>query len=329
MTRNDYRPKDAPPIDPSNPKFSTNRFSDEIGPKRGGLDGFCNYERTYFYVANALVFTYIITIVIAMVRIVEQRMSKSSKFDTDDEEINLKELDAVVPSPLESISPNRVDPLSQQNLAQHSPPAPASEGIITRSNSLRSTFTAATTSTRSGPSGARPTSTSSCGPYRTNTIPRRPVGFGQHSPAAPFQGRVPQPSAGFSPIPLDDDSAEAALVSDGMRPPGLQSQPLPQLQPQPQSQSQPLQSHHYRQQSRDHGAQYQQFPRMPMLLEEDQMSISTERTDADAQHALVSDGMRPSAPMLPPYEPGRNQMPGHGEGDSEGMRLSGYGKGGR
>lgn len=323
MTREDYGPEDTPPIDPSDPELSTNRFSEEIGPKRGGLDGFCNYERTYFYIANALVFTYIITIVIAMVRIVEQRMSKSSKFNTDDEEINLKDLDAVAPSPLESASSITVNPLSQQNLAQHSPPAPASEGIITRSNSLRSTFTTATSSTRSGPSGTRPTSTSSCGPYRSNTIPRRPVGSSHHSPAVPFQGRISQPSSGFTPLPSDEDSAEAALVSDGMRPPGLQSQPQPQPQPQPQ------QSYHYRQQSRDHAAQYHHFPRMPMLLEEDQMSISTERTDADAQHALVSDGMRPSAPMLPPYEPGRNQMPGHGEGDGEGMRLSGYGKGGR
>lgn len=55
---------------------------------------------------------------------------------------------------------------------------------------------------------------------------------------------------------------------------------------------------------------------MPMLSEEDQ----------SADHALVSDGMRPSEPMLPPYHPGNRRMSGHGGEDNE-MRLSGYVKG--
>jgi hypothetical protein len=52
-----------------------------------------------------------------------------------------------------------------------------------------------------------------------------------------------------------------------------------------------------------------------MLSEEDQ----------SADHALVSDGMRPGDHTLPPYHPGNRRMSGHG-GDNE-MRLSGYVKG--
>jgi len=54
---------------------------------------------------------------------------------------------------------------------------------------------------------------------------------------------------------------------------------------------------------------------MPMLLEEE-----------SADSALVSDGMRPSEPMLPPYEPGSSRMTGHGV-ESNDMRLSEYVKG--
>ena len=98
--------------------------------------------------------------------------------------------------------------------------------------------------------------------------------------------------AGFTPIPLDEDSAEAALVADGM-------------------QHQPHRSHR-----RGASASNPQGIPMPMLLEE----------EAAAESALVSDGMRPSEPMLPPYEPGSSRMTGHGT-ESNDMRLSEYVKG--
>ncbi|KAK4229483.1 hypothetical protein QBC38DRAFT_359630 [Podospora fimiseda] len=287
---------------PPQPGYSTVRFSKQNGKELpGGLDNFCGLERSYFFVSNAMVFSYIITIVISMVRVVEQRLLKHypHKFDAGDEEVNLKDLSVTTGVPTSSSSasspsstaPGLTAQLSQQNLQQHSPPAPHSEGIITRSNSLRSTVTTATTSTHSGGR----LSSSTPGPYRSNTIPRRPVGSGSASGS--------RPSASFTPIPLQDEEDAAMVVSDGMR-------------HQPQQQQQQVGVGHHRQGSASQ-SQYQQLPRMPMLLEEDQISVATtERTDGgmDAHHALVSDGMRPSAPMLPPYEP-----PGSG-------RLQGYGK---
>jgi len=98
-------------------------------------------------------------------------------------------------------------------------------------------------------------------------------------------------NSGFTPVPLDEDSAEAALVADGM-------------------QHQPHRSHR-----RGPSASNPQGVTMPMLLEEE-----------SADSALVSDGMRPSEPMLPPYEPGSSRMTGHGV-ESNDMRLSEYVKG--
>lgn len=171
-------------------------------------------------------------------------------------------------------------------------PAPPSEGIITRTASLRSTLTSITSSTMS---------------YRPHIIARRPVAQPAAPPLPQRRLSLTKPSSpsgpSFVPIPLDEDSAEAALVTDGMRP-GSHSDNSAAgyvadgIQHRPQ---------HRRGASASHG--------MPMLLEEDQT----------AESALVSDGMRPE-PTLPPYEPGSSQMPGHG-GESNDMRLSEYVKG--
>jgi hypothetical protein len=169
---------------------------------------------------------------------------------------------------------------------------PASEGILTRNTSLRSNFTAATSVAASHTDAPGRPSIPRRPIGQTPPVPRRPI---PPTSATPFSAA--SPGAGFVPVPLDDDnSAEAALVSDGMR-----HQPPPH-------------QHHQRNSSRDH-QQPAQFSRMPMLSEEDQ--------SADA--ALVSDGMRPGDHTLPPYHPGNRRMSGHG-GDNE-MRLSGYVKG--
>jgi hypothetical protein len=52
----------------------------------------------------------------------------------------------------------------------------------------------------------------------------------------------------------------------------------------------------------------------------------SEDEEQSADSALVSDGMRPTEPTLPPYHPGNRRMSGYAGEDNE-MRLSGYVKG--
>ncbi|KAK4178681.1 hypothetical protein QBC36DRAFT_324127 [Triangularia setosa] len=263
LTRTDYQPADAKPP-PHSYGFSTIRFSNESGGLPGQLDKFCGLERAYFGFANALVFLYIATVVLNIIRIFELKYIKIGS-SGEDEEVNLKAIkDLEQPSPISSTA--------RVNL----PPAPPSEGIISRTASLRSTTTAST---------SRPTYSALPTRAHTSAIPRRPVGASEPMSSPP---RHPGPD-GFNRISLDEDSdsAEAALVSDGI---GHQHRqpPLRNYPPNPPHQ------HHYPHPHAHH--------RMPSLLEEDQMT-----TTSDVDHALVSDGMRPSAPMLPPYEPGNRR----------------------
>ncbi|KAK4654592.1 hypothetical protein QC762_409010 [Podospora pseudocomata] len=245
--------------------FSTNGFTDGNQNMPGELDKFCPLERAYFGFAHALVFFYIATIVLNIVRILELKYIKIGS-SGEEEEVNLKAVkDLEEPSPISSAA--------RVNLA---PPAPPSEGIVSRTASLRSTTTAST---------SRPAYSAVPARAHTAAIPRRPVGAGG---AVPSPHRRPQSDA-FNRVSLDEDSdnAEAALVSDGMRhqhrqPPSRDYVPHP-----PHQQQYPHPHNHHR---------------MPSLLEEDQMT-----TTSDMEHALVSDGMRPSAPMLPPYEPGNRR----------------------
>lgn len=219
-----------------------------------------------------------------MLRIFENRYTKTSRvtelLESLDraEEINLKIMDS--PS-LALNEPPRL------NLPP--PPEAPSEGILTRNPSLRSNFTAVTSSTTSHSGTAPPLPRRPVPP----PIPRRPLASDSPTFIAP-----PNPDLrGFVPVPLDEDLAEAALVTDGM------------------------QHHHHYHPNHHHSAslsrdQPHQFPRMPMLSEED--------LSADA--ALVSDGMRPSEHTLPPYQPGSGRMSGHA-GESNEVRLSEYVKG--
>lgn len=275
-------------------------------------------------------FTYIFTITLTALRIFEQKYTKNTKVNEmlesleRAEDINLKVIDS--PSPVDEAPPMNLTP-------------PPSEGIITRNTSLRSNFTTATSiaaSHHTGPYGPNPT------PRRSipTTIPRRPLPATSptsnysNSPSKTTHNPRPGPSAGFVPVPLDEDedAAEAALVSDGMQHHPHRSHQT-QFQPQNHPPYQPHRPHNH---SHGHGHSHSHsHSRMtlPMLSEEDQLhSHSNSPTtdadhDADADAALVSDGMRPSEPMLPPYHPGNRRMSGHGGEEDNEMRLSGYVKG--
>ncbi|AEO64286.1 uncharacterized protein THITE_2110271 [Thermothielavioides terrestris NRRL 8126] len=299
MTRSNYLPGDRPNF-PSY-GYTTIRFSDESPGQRGELDYLCGLDRSYYVIANTLIFTYIFTITVTVLRALEKRYTKTTRVNEllesleRAEEISLKVME----------SPSRaLDEPPRPNLP---PPEAPSEGILTRNPSLRSNLTAATVS-----------ASSHAGPHAATSIPRRPVPPPQSrrprpsippSPASP-----PVPEIPFVPVPLDDeDPAEAALVADGM-----------QHQRPHQHQPPYYQHHHHHSSSSSHSP-----PRMllPILSEEvHRQSDADADAEADANAALVSDGMRPSEPTLPPYRPGNRRMSGHAAESNE-MRLSEYIKG--
>ncbi|KAK3381591.1 hypothetical protein B0H63DRAFT_476133 [Podospora didyma] len=274
-----------PGMDPNTP-----RFGDGDAGTRGELDKFCGLEQSFYIIALSFVFTYIATIVLTVLRIFENSYTKTSKMN----EV-LDSLDRA--NDIEGKMCDFSTPISSTpTLATPPPPPPPSEGIISRSNSLSSNMTASTFFSQGVP-GLN---------HRPSIIPRRPVGQPlvarppmptiQSSMSSQFHTHPPSAGLGlgFVPIPLDEDSAEAALVADGMQHEQRQQQ-----------------------QQREQQQQQQQF-RLPRLPE-----------DQAAESALVSDGMRPSEPMLPPYYPrGGNEMSGHSSNESNDMRLSDYIKGG-
>ncbi|KAL2259768.1 hypothetical protein VTK26DRAFT_6441 [Humicola hyalothermophila] len=305
----------------------------------GALGKLCTFERCFYVIAVGLVFTYIVTTVLAVLRFYEQHYTRNTQvsqlLDSLDraDDINLKLLES--PSPAAE-SPGEGSP----------PPEPPSEGVITRTTSLRSTFTTATTSTTSqGPSA---------NPCRTNCVPRRPVG--PHSlplprrPLPPGAAMVPGPGTGA--VPFEDGGS--ALVTDGMQHPRRlsrdhQQQPYPPMlseeaqaaadaalfvadgmqHPHHASSSSSSSSLNHFHPHRHRRSQHSFSRRMPMLSEEEGGGgggggVGGGEDAADA--ALVSDGMRPSEPSLPSYHPGNNRMVGHA-GESNEMRLSEYVKG--
>ncbi|KAL1836933.1 hypothetical protein VTJ49DRAFT_4494 [Mycothermus thermophilus] len=359
ITRHDFLPGDAP----NKPEdgYTTIRFSDEASGRRGHLDQFCSLERAYYVVANALMyvsallthapsflrpltsmlpisFTYMFTVTATILRVLETKYTKNTKVHEmlesleRAEAIQLKILDAS-PSPL----PRHREPQA------HSHPPPLSEGIITRTASLRSTRTAATSVAGSHNPYAyamlpNPRRNPAVG---TMAIPRRGIPPPAGRPSSPTPSTtttgstaiMTQPSTPpppFSTLPHDQDAAAAAaLVADGM-------------------QHRPHHHHHHPSQHQQHIYHHRHYlpPGMPMLSEEvplpgpkpgpspSSSSSSSSPTlapsySAPSYHsdeedpaaaALVSDGMRHTRESsLPPYQP---RQQGSGE-----MRLSGFGKG--
>lgn len=263
-------------------------FGDGSGEQYGRLDPFCGLERSFYVIALALVFTYMLTIVLGSLGIYETSHTKNTKVNELLDSLE-RAKDDIDLKPLDSAS------CGSTRAPRFSLGSPLSEGIITRTASLRSTLTSFTASTIS---------------HRPNAIARRPVPqmHKDHPPLPSQRPPLPKPGSltstglggGFVPVPLDEESAETALIADGMQH-SQQRSPLQQTQRTGSPSS----------------SQYHQQQGMPMLPEEEQT----------AESALVSDGMRPE-PMLPPYEPPRGQhMLGHGE-ESNDMRLSEYVKGG-
>ncbi|KAK1832492.1 hypothetical protein QBC39DRAFT_329969 [Podospora conica] len=282
-----FRPGTDQPREP----FTTLGFSDGGRDQRGELDQFCNHERANFIVSIFLVFTFQATTIFASLAYYKNKHAYDSKLHdgTCEDNQSLNTLRSRPSSPAPNPTP------SNHRISFANTIAPGSEGILTRNTSIRSTVTTSTMAS----AGTNPrASLLAARRGQGHAIPRRPIG---HSPPPPLPtGRSPGGGGGHAFLPLsvseidsDDDDDRAMPVPDGMQyrladnvtptqhhrpppppPPSATNPPHPKPTPGP-SASEPT----------------------PLLL------ATQEISGDDAHHALVSDGMRPSGPGLPPYEP--------------------------
>ncbi|KAJ9151296.1 hypothetical protein NKR23_g3146 [Pleurostoma richardsiae] len=79
LTRSDFDHGDAP--NSPKPGYTTVRFSDESGGQRGELDRFCGMERSFYFVAVVFIFSYIVTILVSVLRILERSYTRNSEID--------------------------------------------------------------------------------------------------------------------------------------------------------------------------------------------------------------------------------------------------------
>ncbi|KAI0844641.1 hypothetical protein F5Y00DRAFT_196282 [Daldinia vernicosa] len=117
LTRDDKENNDAPDKPP--PGYDTIRFGngDNI---RGLLDRYCSLEQSFYFIGVALIFTYMLTITLGVLRIFEQRWNHGQKDHSCMSEDNIHQLD--------HITYNVQSPNPERGLDSA---APSSEGVST------------------------------------------------------------------------------------------------------------------------------------------------------------------------------------------------------
>lgn len=278
------------PIDhPDQPSYgyTTKSFSDEAGGRKGELDRYCAFERSIYFIVIGLMFTFMVTIVLSVLRICEGSYTKNTR---------VNEL-------LDSLE--RANEKEQQSPLLHTGPRfmpPPSEGIITRQTSVRSVAT-----------------TNHVGPASYSSLPaitRRPV------PNRTSMGLAISPIDEASETRGDEEYE--ALVADGMRHQPQQQHHYTSIQPQHQQPTpqQPQQMSMLEENDRSSlseagmvadGMQYrpnnQHIDNFEQQEAPEHYVVSPATAPLDEESAaLVSDGSRPM-PNLPPYTPGSSRMP--------------------
>ncbi|KAK3492866.1 uncharacterized protein B0T23DRAFT_442717 [Neurospora hispaniola] len=228
------------------PGFTTPGFASGSDGEKGQLDKFCAFERSYYAIALGLVFTYIATIILTVLRIFERNYTENSKCI---EVLNSLERADTMESKLSDASSQIIEaPRPHPDRS-----GPSSEGVITRTASIRSNVTAMTSSTAAGN-----------GPYLSGAIqsnaipPRRPVNQNMSVPARQLSvstvssnntSRPGGATSNFAPVsPIDEGEIDigAALIADGPQYRAHQSHNnIPHQQYQSNQQYQP-QRHHQR-----------------------------------------------------------------------------------
>lgn len=221
------------PVDPSDPSdkhlldagFNKIGFSNMSGANNGTLDQYCGMERAFYFIALCIILTYIITIILSVIRVCQLRMYTKDEVDgllkEREDMINLEhklqdQEAASTPTPAQNVSP--VAPQSNGGFA----------AANTRSNTHHSPVsrtihhTTPSSSSRPARPGLRyadpmpgPSSSSASSSYRARQQPAEPVS--PLSPDSPISSTAPLPHDRGFILSATDVSANLAMVADGSR----------------------------------------------------------------------------------------------------------------
>ncbi|KAI1387832.1 uncharacterized protein F4822DRAFT_293660 [Hypoxylon trugodes] len=228
LTRTDMEDGDAPFDDPSTPGFETTRFGDVDQHIKGQLDKYCPLERGFYFIAAALVFTYMLTVTLGVLRIFERRWSQGRK-DTRFASIDDIQLHHIQPK-----SPPPLPPRDMENAA------PPTEGVLTPTSRVNPPLQTQGfgSSENVGLHRERPIfATTPSQPFPISPVsPASPMS--QVSPISPtthqhrsFIASTGVPGTSMGDVMMNhstDPAAEAAMITDGYRhqpQPGMSSLP--------------------------------------------------------------------------------------------------------
>ncbi|KAI5856715.1 hypothetical protein GGS23DRAFT_588843 [Durotheca rogersii] len=232
LTRTNVEPGDAPDLPREG--FDTIRFGNKERGEKGQLDRYCSMERGFYCIAVALVFTYTITVVLAVLRIFERRWTGQDRLHTFASVDNVYRLDHVgskVNSPSTGRAPENLEPSTEGVM-----PAPRTSPILRIPPVVV-------------PSGGAPGPRVPHGQAQSEPFPVSPVSAASPtSQVSPISTVARHHTSFASSAALDasigglmvnhtmESTAEAAMITDGYRHP---PQPgMPSLPPYSPGQSQ-------------------------------------------------------------------------------------------
>ncbi|KAH8666362.1 hypothetical protein BX600DRAFT_511301 [Xylariales sp. PMI_506] len=239
LTRSNYDEGDAPNNPPQG--YQTIRFGTGSPGDRGVLDKFCSLEQAYYFLTVILIFTYMATVTLSILRIFLNMYTKNSlirdelagkndlyrtesKLSTTQRSISLAHVSEGVMSPSPStgrpVSEHELMPLPQTSAAAL-PHAAASIPPATLAVAPAATTAAAVPYTQSATSYAPSLASFSVSPVS----PVSPITTTTPTPTQPPSLSLNLGSESFISDDADSvaEEAAAALISDGYRGPGSQN----------------------------------------------------------------------------------------------------------
>ncbi|KAI7783743.1 hypothetical protein LA080_011452 [Diaporthe eres] len=220
------------PVNPQDPSdkhlleagFNKIGFSNMSGANNGTLDQYCGMERAFYSIALCIILTYIITIILSVIRVCQLRMYTKDEVDgllkEREDMINLEhklqdQEAASTPTPAQNVSP--VAPQSNGGFAATNTRSNTHHSPVSRTTH----HTTPSSSNRPARPGLRyadpmpgPSSSSSASSYRARQ-PAEPVS--PLSPDSPISSTAPLPHDRGFILSATDVSANLAMVADGSR----------------------------------------------------------------------------------------------------------------